>query len=134
MPRTTTDCDPCRITVCRGCCCGSDSRHPGVNHDGLLDDLRRRLSDRAELRTVGCLLVCDAANVVVVSPTRAARRSGARPVWLARVLDDNINREIATWISAGGPGVADIPSSLSPLVTRPFSYRRRSDTAVPTGT
>ena len=43
---------------------------------------------------------------MVVTPSWAGRHSGARPVWLGEVLDEDLTSEIADWVAAGGPGLA----------------------------
>ncbi|WP_328474600.1 hypothetical protein OHA21_15625 [Actinoplanes sp. NBC_00393] len=58
------------------------------------------------------------SNVVVVHPTPAARRQGARPVWFGLVLDDVIVTDIAAWVRAGGPGIAEMPAPLALSVIR----------------
>lgn len=112
VPNAAAHPDRCLITVCRGCCCGNPHVQPDVDHDHLVADLTAKTDGMALLRVTGCLLACDSANVVVVSPTPRARRLGAQPQWLAGVLHPAINTAIANWISGGGPGLAPIPTSL----------------------
>jgi (2Fe-2S) ferredoxin len=101
------------VTVCRGCCCGTVSKHPDVDHDGQLRVLRAAAGQQHRVRASDCLNVCDRSNVVVVQPTPAARRAGARPVWLGGVLDDGAVAAITEWLADGGPGIAAIPESLA---------------------
>ncbi|MFI5623984.1 (2Fe-2S) ferredoxin domain-containing protein [Nocardioides sp. NPDC051685] len=96
-----------------------------MDHAGLVADLGDHLGSRASLRVTGCLWVCGAANVVVVSPGADARRSGARPVWFARILDPEANAAIASWVHAGGPGLAPLPELLQQHLTLPFRRRRK---------
>ncbi|MFF7730310.1 (2Fe-2S) ferredoxin domain-containing protein [Streptomyces sp. NPDC008001] len=103
---------PCRITVCRGCCCGDPQKVPGVDHAGQIPRLRAALGDAAQVRASECLDVCDQANVVVVQPSAAGRAAGGRPVWLGLVNDDDALADIAAWIRAGGPGLAEPPGVL----------------------
>ncbi|MDR7255428.1 (2Fe-2S) ferredoxin [Nocardioides sp. BE266] len=107
------------VTVCRGCCCGTTKKRPGVDHAARLDALRTMLGDRATLRVTDCLGPCERSDVVVVSPSREARRSGARPVWLGRLNGRHETSAIADWVGAGGPGVADLPESLRRSPFRP---------------
>ena len=109
------------VTVCRGCCCGEQARHPGVDHDALLRHLRDQLEPASRVRVTDCLLVCGESNVVVVSPTPAARRDGARPVWLGRILSTAAQQCVVDWIHAGGPGVAPVPAPLRPHLSAPFA-------------
>ncbi|MGK5557707.1 hypothetical protein ACSNOI_39485 [Actinomadura kijaniata] len=98
---------PCRITVCRDCCCGGRKIRT-VDHEEQLAVLRRA----APVRVADCLDVCERANVIVVHPSSAARAAGARPVWLGLVNDDGAAHDIAEWVRAGGPGVAEPPAVL----------------------
>jgi (2Fe-2S) ferredoxin len=102
-----------RVVVCRGCCCGTERKRPGVDHDGLLERLRAGVAGAAVVATSECLGPCSDANVVVVMPSPAARRGGARPVWLAGVLDEAATDAIAAWVGAGGPGGAAEPAALT---------------------
>ena len=65
---------PCRVVVCRDCCCGTLRKHPDVDHDLLFEQLGVRTSGHAQVRASGCLLACEHSNVVVVLPSRL--RSG----------------------------------------------------------
>ncbi|NGN70235.1 (2Fe-2S) ferredoxin domain-containing protein [Streptomyces sp. A7024] len=107
MPRKAAGPAPCRVTVCRDCCCGS-AKVPGIDHAALTARLRRD----TEVRISECLDVCDQANVVVVHPSARARTAGARPVWLGLVNDSDAVEDIAAWVRAGGPGTADRPAIL----------------------
>lgn len=110
------------LTVCRGCCCGSGRRHPGLDrahHDALLELLVEGTAGRARLRTSDCLGPCADSDVVVVAPAPAARRAGARPVWLRAVLDAATTGAVVDWVRAGGPGAAPRPSLLDAHVFAP---------------
>lgn len=106
-------------TVCRGCCCGTVRKHPGIDHDSQLDALRDTVDDAARVRTSDCLDDCKRSNVIVVSPSRAGRAKGGRPVWLQRVLTDSAMTGVGEWMRAGGPGIADPPTEVKRLVYRP---------------
>jgi hypothetical protein len=112
------------VTVCRGCCCGTTKKRPGIDHQARLEALRRLLGDRATVRVTDCLGPCERSDVIVVSPTREARRSGARPVWLGQLNGRHESTAISDWIDAGGPGVGDLPESLR-------RARFRGDAVVP---
>ncbi|MFF1476667.1 (2Fe-2S) ferredoxin domain-containing protein [Streptomyces sp. NPDC058301] len=116
--RTPADSAPCRIVVCRDCCCGSP-KVPGVDHA----QQKARLAENAPVRVSACLDVCEQANVIVVQPSHAARVAGARPVWLGLVNDSAATDDIAAWVQAGGPGIAPCPDILDLYA---FTPRRRA--------
>jgi (2Fe-2S) ferredoxin len=99
-----------KITVCRGCCCGTARKHPDVDHAYQLQVLRSRLP---AVLVADCLDACEVSNVVVVRPTPAARAAGARPVWVGSVLDEDAVDGVVEWVEAGGPGVAAAPPSVA---------------------
>jgi (2Fe-2S) ferredoxin len=111
---------PCRIVVCRDCCCGSP-KVTGVDHTAQTE----RLRTAAPVRVSDCLDVCDQANVIVVRPSAAGRAAGARPVWLGLVNDPAATEDVVSWVREGGPGVAPLPDILDLYVLTP-SARRRS--------
>ncbi|OKJ08369.1 hypothetical protein AMK19_19430 [Kitasatospora sp. CB01950] len=100
------------VTVCRGCCCGSAAKHPGVDHGEQVARLRAAVGDAGRVRVSECLDACGHSNVVVVNPSPRGRENGARPVWLGWVLGEDMVTEIAEWVRAGGPGVAEAPATL----------------------
>lgn len=101
------------ITVCRGCCCGTEKKQPGVDHAARLDQLRKHVGEAAQVRTSECLGPCERADVIVVGPSRSARKAGARTVWLGRIASERVLRDLAQWTAAGGPGIAEPPASVS---------------------
>ncbi|MFJ7246249.1 (2Fe-2S) ferredoxin domain-containing protein [Kitasatospora sp. NPDC098652] len=103
---------PVTVTVCRGCCCGAEAKHPGVDHAGQYERLRTAVGPAGRVRAVKCLDVCSQSNVVVVGPSSEGRAAGGRPVWLGFVLMDEMIDDIAAWVRAGGPGLADPPGLL----------------------
>lgn len=108
-----------RVTLCRGCCCGTTKKRPDVDHDAQRDRLRRLAATGAiSCRETDCLGPCDRANVMVVNPVPAARRAGARPTWFGQVSDDQLDLVIG-WISDGGPGRAPLPAALVEHLVRP---------------
>ena len=114
------------LTVCRGCCCGRPEKHPGTDHRAQLEAFR---AAGARVRVVDCLDACERSNVVVVSPTPEGRATGARPVWLGAVLDDDRTADVVRWVDAGGPGVAEPPDFLDLQVFRP-SRRVRGESGL----
>jgi hypothetical protein len=87
-----------RVLLCDDCCCGTDRKHPGVDHAGL----HSRLSSAAasaggQSRRVGCLGVCERSNVVVVK----TRSSGT--FWFGEVLSEPVVADLEAWIRNGTP-------------------------------
>ncbi len=113
---------PCRVVVCRDCCCGS-GKVTGVDHAAQTE----RLREAAPVRVSECLDVCDQANVIVVQPSTAGRAAGARPVWLGLVNDPAATEDVVSWVREGGPGVAPLPDILDLYA---FSPRGRPRTDV----
>lgn len=111
---------PCRLTVCRGCCCGTKKKVPGVDHKAQLARLSA-IDDHAgrtvPVRTSKCLGICFQANVVVVQPSQAGHAAGGRPVWLGEMTEDKLLDALDDWIFDGGPGLAPIPGVLADHVT-----------------
>ncbi|SDH93220.1 hypothetical protein SAMN05421505_12723 [Sinosporangium album] len=88
---------------------------PGLDHNEQV----RRLAEVADVRVTDCLGVCEQANVVVVRPSPAGRAAGGRPVWLGLVNQADAADDIAEWVCAGGPGLAEIPVILTLYVMSP---------------
>ncbi|ASU84839.1 hypothetical protein CDO52_20380 [Nocardiopsis gilva YIM 90087] len=106
--------------VCRGCCCGTKKKRPGVDHKGQLERLSG-LEDhegrQVPVRVSKCLGICFKANVVVVQPSAQGRAGGGRPVWLGEFTEDRLIDDLDDWIFEGGPGIAPVPESLEPHLT-----------------
>ncbi|MEV6235748.1 hypothetical protein [Lentzea sp. NPDC051838] len=107
--------DSSRLTVCRGCCCGTEKKHPGFDHEGQLRALREAVGEK-QVQVADCLDSCDFSNVVVVRPSPSARADGARPVWFGGVLGDEATRHVVEWVAAGGPGRVAVPDELADKV------------------
>jgi len=89
-----------RVTVCRGCCCGTTRKHPDHDHEAQLERLEAlaaRSGGRVRVRTADCLDACESSNVVVVKPP------GAKPVWLGFVLHEAVMDDLERWLATGGP-------------------------------
>ncbi|MFG2820541.1 (2Fe-2S) ferredoxin domain-containing protein [Kitasatospora sp. NPDC048365] len=119
---------PVTVTVCRGCCCGTTAKHPGVDHAGQLARLRAGVGTAGQVRAVDCLDACGHSNVVVVSPSAEGRRAGGRPVWLGWVLAEDMIDEIGEWVRAGGPGIVPAPGVLD---LQEFQVSRRVRDGLP---
>ncbi|MFJ6214118.1 (2Fe-2S) ferredoxin domain-containing protein [Streptomyces sp. NPDC092296] len=106
---------PCTVVVCRGCCCGSARKHPGTDHDGQLDRLRRAAAESGgalAVRTTDCLGPCERANVLVVQPSTRGRIRGGRAEWLGWALDEDVIADVISYTLAGGPGLTPAPTTL----------------------
>jgi (2Fe-2S) ferredoxin len=124
--RTASQIDGATVTVCRGCCCGSEFKHPDLDHRAQLERIREGVGSAARVRVTDCLDACERSNVMVVSPSAAGRRAGARPVWLGQVLDDDATDDVIDWVTAGGPGVSEPPSVLDLYAFSPSKRVRRA--------
>jgi (2Fe-2S) ferredoxin len=89
--------------VCRGCCCGSSGKHPGVDHAAQLEQMSRR----SNLVRSACLEMCEHSNVMVVL-------SGERVTWLGSVLAAHDTEAVADWLDRGAP--PPVPVSVEHLV------------------
>lgn len=112
----------CALTICRGCCCGTDDPKQAA---ARLEYLRQRLHS-VQLRTSDCLGPCDRRDVIVVHPYARRRQQGQGPVWLARMHTKSAMDELIGWLEAGGPGQALMPVELTYNAFRPPSRRKRS--------
>ncbi|WP_448060240.1 hypothetical protein [Cellulomonas hominis] len=104
------------LTVCSLCVgetLGTDDPRAG-GQLARLQDLERAGTTRLTL--VECLDECERGDVVVVRPTRAARRRAHTPVWLERLAGDDATAALDGWLRAGGPGTAPVPTGLVGLV------------------
>lgn len=70
------------------------------------------------LTQVECLDQCGRGDAVVVRPVRALRAT-AQPVWLAGLTSPESVEALREWLTAGGPGGADLPDALVPHVVPP---------------
>jgi predicted metal-binding protein len=89
--------DQVSVLVCRGCCCGTPRKHPGVDHAAQAATLRSALPAGVPLREVDCLGHCERSNVVVV-------RSAGQRRWFGEVLDPADTAALAAWVAATTTG------------------------------
>jgi (2Fe-2S) ferredoxin len=100
-----------RIWICRGCCCGTRRKHPGVDHE----ELRRLLRTRGEalgckVRTTDCLGPCGQGNVVVV-------RRGGTVRWFRKMNSPKRTKRLLRHLRDGGD-LAALPPKLEALRLR----------------
>ncbi|MEM8925894.1 MAG: (2Fe-2S) ferredoxin domain-containing protein [Actinomycetota bacterium] len=82
-----------RVLVCRGCCCGSERKHPDIDHDEQVV----AISSVAHARVVDCVDECKQSNVVIVRP-----RPG-ESIWFGRLNSDALTEELCEWLGEGAP-------------------------------
>jgi hypothetical protein len=103
---------PLTVTICRGCCCGSTTKHPGVDHDGHAERIQEsvRASGLGVTRIVKCLDECEHSDVILVR-----RMSGRRSefFWLGPLNDPADVEALAVWLE--GPANRPLPDQLSRL-------------------
>jgi predicted metal-binding protein len=110
------------VLLCRGCCCGTRTKHPRADHQTqqlALEEAAGAHPD-VELRVVDCLDACERSNVAVL------RRPGApakeRDTWLGGLLTDKATAALADWLREGGAAV--LPTQLASLCFRRVPPRR----------
>ena len=89
-----------KLWVCRGCCCGTKRKHPGVDHKKLERALRAG-ARAAGMRyaVTDCLGPCGQGNIVVT-------RTSGRIRWFRRMNDESVTEVLVD--SLGG----DVPVEL----------------------
>ena len=101
-----------RVLVCRGCCCGSERKHPDVDHDEQVAEI----SAVARTRVVECVDECLYSNVVIVRP------GPGESIWLGRLNSATLTAELCDWLDAGAP------QPLPPIL-EVFSFERHNRAA-----
>lgn len=88
------------VLVCRACCCGTERKHPDVDHDAQrLALLAAAHAGGGSCRVVDCLGECHASNVVVVR-----HRRGRPADWFGHVLEPAQTEALAGWLRSGAAG------------------------------
>lgn len=97
-----------KVWLCRGCCCGTRSRHPGIDHRELERNARRG-AEQAGVRyeVTKCLGPCGQGNVVVV-------RTGGVVRWFRRMNDVSSTVALLEHVATGG----DLPDLLGRKLMR----------------
>jgi hypothetical protein len=90
-----------RVLVCRGCCCGTERKHPETDHDAQL----AAIAAVARTRVVGCVDECAHSNVVVVRP------GDGTSIWLGGILDPATTSALCDWLERGA--TSPVPAVLS---------------------
>ena len=102
-----------RVLVCRGCCCGTERKHPETDHDAQL----AAISAVARTRVVDCVDECAHSNIVVVRP------GDGTSVWLGGILDPAATSALCDWLAAGA-------TSPMPAVLQGHVFERRGSEPV----
>lgn len=106
------------LTACR--LCAGETLGPADTLDGGQLARLRQIEARglARLTLADCLDECERGDVVVARPRPGQHRVTARPVWFERLAGDELTCELASWLEAGGPGNAEVPTVLRVLQLR----------------
>jgi hypothetical protein len=111
----------CRVVVvCRGCCCGTATKHPGADHQAQIAQLAAMPAGHAAQTVSACLGRCEDGNNIVVIPSPVGRRNGGTTVGFGRMLTLALTEAVTAWVAAGGPGVAPMPHILVPHGLNPL--------------
>src|SRR5262245_51571526 len=89
------------VLLCRDCCCGTERKHPDVDHADQERALREAAAESGGrvIRT-RCLRVCEYSNVVVV-------KAAGKTHWFGGALTPEKTEAIGGFLRGG-----DIPSEL----------------------
>jgi hypothetical protein len=111
------------ILLCRGCCCGTRAKHPGLDHAAQEDAVISAAGSVSgvDVRVVDCLDECARSNVAVIR--RADRAPKERDTWLGGLVSERATNAFAAWIAQGAPD--DLPPALAGLRFRHLPPRRR---------
>lgn len=95
-----------KVWVCRGCCCGTRKKHPGVDHDALLATLRAGAeAGGAKLAVTDCLGPCGQGNIVVV-------RADGDICWFRKMNGLDATEALADHVAAAG-SLRRLPAALA---------------------
>jgi hypothetical protein len=107
------------VLLCRDCCCGTQRKHPEVDHAAQEEALEEALASAggARLLVTRCLDACEHSNVVVV---RHRAPEGTATTWLGEVLSRKRTQALCEWLAAGGPrGGTPLPPTLAAAAFTP---------------
>ncbi len=111
------------VLICRGCCCGTDAKHPHTDHVAQENALEKATAESgsAQLRIVDCLDECDRSNVAVLRKPHAKGKD--RDIWLGGLLTERATDELAQWLADGAEG--PLPSAVAGLRFRHVPPRKK---------
>jgi len=108
---------PPKVWVCRGCCCGTLRRHPGVDHDVLLERAKAGAREAgAKFEVTDCLGPCGQGNIVVV-------RAAGRIRWFGGMNDERSTGALLAHLRGRG-SLSDLPEGLRRRVLRKSDGRK----------
>lgn len=106
------------MVLCRGCCCGTEAKHPNFDHEGQLRQVAAAASAAGVLFSVAsCLDECEHSNNVLV---RQRHGSKSEDVLIGQLLDPDLTSALCDWLT--GPAGEELPQA---LVERRFTRRPR---------
>ena len=84
------------VLLCRDCCCGTERKHPEVDHAAQERELREAAADGGGrvIRT-RCLGVCEHSNVVVI-------KTAERTHWFGGALTPEQTRLLTEFVRSAG--------------------------------
>ena len=84
------------VLLCRDCCCGTERKHPEVDHAGQEAALRAAAADGGgKVIRTRCLGICERSNVVVA-------KTPAGTYWFEGVLTAENTRAVCAFVRARG--------------------------------
>jgi predicted metal-binding protein len=100
------------VLLCRDCCCGTERKHPDVDHAVQESELRVAAADSGGrvIRT-RCLGVCEHSNVVVVKTAKTT-------YWFGGVLSAEQTSALTAFVRSGGIAPAPIELSFNVVARR----------------
>ena len=114
---------PARVLICRACCCGTERKHPGFDHDGQI----AAISAVARTRVVDCVDECARSNVVVVRP------GDGSSVWLGGINSNSLNAALCEWLADGAPQPPPAAPEAQVFIPRSGAVRARAEDVEPVG-
>jgi hypothetical protein len=106
------------VLVCRDTDCGSNRKHPDVDHAAQLEAVEAAVEQAggARLLVPRCLDACTHSNVVAV---RHRGPEGTVTTWFEQVLSRKRTRALCEWLAAGGPRGEPLPPTLAAAIFVP---------------
>lgn len=121
------------VTQCRGCCCGSVTKHPDVDHEANAERIHAavRASGAGVSRVAKCLDECEHSDVVFIRRTHTdhhddrgaaqspvGSESGVDYIWLGPVNSEDTVAALTGWLSEGA-------TDPMPTILRELQFSKR---------